>query len=58
MKTAIINEATNEVVNVIELERDAVWEAPFGYFVKFSETAAIGMFWDGESFANHNPAEI
>jgi hypothetical protein len=42
MKAAIINESTNEVVNVIELEPGAIWEAPAGHRVKFSEEAKIG----------------
>ena len=44
MKAAVIDEATNEVVNIIELEPDAKWEAPAGHRVKIikTETVSIG----------------
>ena len=47
MRYALISEATNEVVNIIELEPEALWEAPQGCFIRFDENAKIGMFWNG-----------
>jgi hypothetical protein len=35
MKAALIDESTNEVVNTIELEKNAKWEAPRGIRVVF-----------------------
>lgn len=58
MKAALISEATNQVVNIIELEKDAKWEAPAGHFIKFSEAAHIGTYWNGEAFVTQNPAEV
>ena len=45
MKAALINELTNEVMNIIELEADSNWQAPENHQVVFNETAAIGMFY-------------
>lgn len=43
MRAALIDESTNEVVNVIELEVDAKWEAPIGFKIVFSEESQIGL---------------
>lgn len=48
MRAALIQESNNTVVNIIELEENAKWQAPSGFFVRFTETAAIGDVWDGE----------
>ena len=49
MKCALINLANNEVVNVIELDPQAIWEAPTNHIVVFSESATIGQLYvDGE----------
>jgi len=45
MKAALINELTNEVVNIIELEVDSNWQAPENHQIVFSELGAIGMFY-------------
>ena len=58
MKTALISEANNQVVNIIELEKDAKWEAPAGHFIRFSESAQIGWFWNGQAFVETDPASI
>lgn len=52
MRAAIIEESTSRVVNVIELEPDANWEAPAGHFVRFNENASIGMLWNGTELIN------
>ena len=46
MRYALINESTNEVVNVIVLEPDAIWEAPSGHCVKQSDDKQIGDIWE------------
>lgn len=51
-KAAIINETSNIVVNIIELELDALWQSPSGHFIRFDESAAIGGVWDGEKIIN------
>lgn len=58
MKYSLVNEATNQVVNIIELDESSKWEAPAGHFIKQSDTAGIGMFWDGENFINTDPASV
>jgi ribosomal protein L14 len=49
MKAALIEYATNKVVNTIVLEPNAEWEAPSGFFVIFDDNAAINMYYiDGQ----------
>lgn len=48
MRAVLIQESTNTVVNIIELETDSKWQAPAGHFIRYSEKAAIGDVWDGE----------
>lgn len=43
MRAALINNSTNLVENVIELEVEAQWEAPTGYRIVFSEVGRIGQ---------------
>jgi hypothetical protein len=45
MQASIIDLSTNQIVNVIELEPDAIWEAPAGHIVKYIE-AEIGNVFD------------
>ena len=58
MKAAIIQESTNTVVNVIELEANSIWPAPDGHFVRFDESAAIGMTWDGTQLIAPPPEPV
>jgi hypothetical protein len=55
-RAALIDEASNIVVNIIELEHDALWQAPYGHFIRFIETAAIGDVWDGEQLVKPSEA--
>jgi hypothetical protein len=45
MKAALIDLSTNQIVNIIELEKDAIWEAPPGHIVLFVQ-ANIGALYD------------
>lgn len=57
MKAALINELTNEVVNMIELEADGKWQAPQNHFIRFCDNAQIGdYFVDGRflTFEEYN----
>lgn len=45
MKATLIDLATNQVVNIIELDKNAKWEAPQNHIIVFSETASIGMYY-------------
>jgi len=57
MKYAIISYATSQVVNIIILEDSAIWQCPDGFYIKKTELAKIGFFYDGENFVENNPAE-
>ena len=58
MKYALINLANNEVVNVIELEPQAIWQAPENHIVVASEVADIGwLYVDGQFISPEPPAQ-
>jgi len=46
MRYAVINEATNEIVNMILLDPDAIWEAPAGHCVRQTDEKQIGDIWE------------
>lgn len=50
MRAGVIETATSLVVNIIELEEGAIWEAPEGCFVRFGDNAAIGMYYMDNQF--------
>jgi len=52
MKAAVIERATNRVVNTIEIERDAIWEAPAGHFIVFSEVATTAQAFVDQEFVD------
>lgn len=58
MKYAVINEQNNQVINVIELDSGAKWEAPAGHFIKQSDIAGIGMFYHQQEFLDYDPATV
>jgi len=58
MRTALIDQSNNLVVNAIELDPQAIWEAPANHIVVASEIASIGwLYVDGEFIAPEPPAQ-
>ena len=55
MRKALINTATKQVVNVIELEPTSTWQIPTGYQVMDAGNASPGDTWDGAKFVPRPP---
>ena len=51
-RQALVELATNKVVNIIELESEAEWSLPIDHEVRASEDAEIGWLWNGSTFSS------
>lgn len=46
MRYAVVNEASQEVINVIMWDGESPWKPPTGHFLKKSDEVGIGDVWD------------
>ena len=50
MRTAIVNDSTNVVVNIVETHPDKVWSPPAGHTAREITGGSIGWRYTGVSF--------